>query len=250
MGAECQILEGYLSIRAALEAGFRDIHQILIDEDKRLDRRLGRLVRQAKAAGVTVSFVSRAAVEKSASGGSHGGLIAQVSERRYCQLEDLLPKDGPAFIVMLDGIEDPYNFAGAMRALYAAGVDGAVLRPRNWSSASALVGRASAGTIERLPLAIAESAADAAEFYRDHGLAMACAAKTEASRSLYDADLTQPLFLLIGGEKRGITRSLLSSAELPLHIPYGRDFRHSLGAVGAASVIAFEVLRQRRCKSL
>ena len=34
MGAECHILEGYLSIRAALEAGFRDIHQILIDEDK------------------------------------------------------------------------------------------------------------------------------------------------------------------------------------------------------------------------
>ena len=184
MPPECHILEGYLSIQAALEAGFRDVHQILIDESRRRDRRLRGLRRQAQAAGVPVVFASRAVIEKSASGGTHGGLIARASERRFCQLDELLPQDGAAFIVMLDGIEDPYNFAGAIRALYAAGVDGAVLRPRNWSSASALVGRASAGAIERLPLAIAESAAEAAEFYRGRGLAIACAAKTESSRSL------------------------------------------------------------------
>lgn len=250
MPPECQILEGYLSILAALEAGFRDVHQILIDESKRRDRRLRGLRRQAQAAGVPVIFAARAAIENCASGSTHGGLIARVSERRFCQLDDLLPTDGAAFIVMLDGIEDPFNFAGAMRALYAAGVDGAVLRPRNWSSASALVGRASAGAIERLPLAIADSATEAAEFYRGRGLAIACAAKTESSRSLYEADLARPLFLLIGGEKRGVTRSFLRAADLSLRVPYGRDFGHSLGAVGAASVIAFEVMRQRRCKSL
>lgn len=250
MPPECHILEGYLSIRAALEAGFRDVHQILIDESKRRDSRLRGLRRQAQEADVSVSFVSRAAIDKCANGGSHGGLIAWVSERRYCQLDELPPQDGAAFVVMLDGIEDPYNFAGALRALYAAGVDGAVLRPRNWSSASALVGRASAGAIERLPLGIADSAAEAAEFYRGQGLAIACAAKTDASRSIYEADLTRPLFLLIGGEKRGVTRSFLRAADLHLRVPYGRDFGQSLGAVGAASVIAFEVMRQRRCKSL
>ncbi len=248
MASDCHILEGYLSIQAALEAGNRDIHQILIDERKRRDRRLGRLRRQAQAAGVAVSVVARAAIEKYASGGSHGGLIALVSERRFCRLDDLLPKTGAAFIAMLDGIEDPYNFAGAIRALYAAGVDGAVLRPRNWSSTSALVGRASAGTIERLPLAIAETATDAAEFFRGRGLAIACAAKAESSRSIYEVDLTPPLFLLIGGEKRGVTRSFQRSADLRLQVPYGRDFEHSLGTVGAASVIAFEVMRQRCCK--
>lgn len=249
MPPECQILEGCLSIQAALEAGYRDVHELLIDEKKRRDRRLRGLRRKAQAAGVAVSFVARAAIERRASGGSHGGLIALVSERRFCQLDELLPKNGAAFIVMLDGIEDPYNFAGAIRAFYAAGIDGAVLRPRNWSSASALVGRASAGTIERLPLAIAETAADAAEFYRGRGLAIACAAKTASSRSIYEVDLAPPLFLLIGGEKRGVTRSFLRSADLCLQAPYGRDFAHSLGTVGAASVIAFEVMRQRRCNN-
>ena len=245
MPADGPILEGFLSIQAALEAGFRDLHQILVDESKRSDRRLGGLLKKAKAAGVAVSFVSRATIEASASGNSHGGVIARAGERRYCELADLLPAAGAAFIVMLDGIEDPYNFAGAMRALYAAGADGVVLRPRNWTSAAALVGRASAGTIERAPLAIAETAAEAAEFYRERGLAIACAAKTESARALYDVDLTAPLFLLLGGERRGVTRSFLRAADWHLQIPYGRDFGQSLGTVGAAAVIAFEVLRQR-----
>lgn len=246
MTADCQILEGVVSIQAALEACWRDIHQIEIDEHKRSDRRLIRLRRVAQAAGVDVAYAARAAIDERASGSSHGGAIALVGERRYSQLADLPPADGAAFIVMLDGIEDPYNFGGAIRALYAAGVDGLVLRPRNWSSASALVGRASGGAIERLPLAIAESAADAADFYRRRGLVIACAAKTQLARSLYEADLTAPLFLLLGGERRGVTRSFLRQADLPLQIPYGRAFDQSLGTVGAAAAIGFEVLRQRR----
>lgn len=242
-------LEGFLSVQAALEADFRDVRQILIDGNKRFDRRLTQLRRAAQAAGVDVAFVSQETIDERASGGSHGGVLAEVSERRFCQLADLLPAHDAAFIVMLDGIEDPYNFAGALRALYAAGSHGAVVRPRNWTSAAALVGRASAGSIERLPLALAASPAAAAAFYRGQGLAIACAATGDSTQSLYQTDLTVPLFLLIGGERRGITRSFLRSADLQLQIPYGRDFAGALGAVSAASVIGFEVLRQRRCKS-
>lgn len=242
-------LEGLLSVQSALSAGYRDLHQVLIDENKRFDRRLNDFRRSAESAGVEVHFAPRKIIDERASGESHGGVIAEVGERRYCQLAELLPAKDAAFIVMLDGIEDPYNFAGAIRALYAAGVHGAVVRPRNWTSASALVGRASAGTIERLPLALAESVAEAADFFRGEGLAIACAAQSDSSRSLYQTDLTLPLFLLIGGERRGVTRSFLRAADRQLRIPYGREFAGALGAVSAASVIGFEVMRQRRCKS-
>ncbi len=242
-------LEGLLSVQAALEAGFRDVHHILIDENKRFDRRLIDLSRLAESAGVEVRFAPRGIIDERASGESHGGVIAEVGERRFCQLADLLPVDEAAFIVMLDGIEDPYNFAGAIRALYAAGAHGAVVRPRNWTSATALVGRASAGTIERLPLAVAESAAEAAEYYRRQRLVIACTAQSDSAQSLYQADLTAPLFLLVGGERRGVTRSFRRAADLQLRIPYGRDFAGALGSVSAASVIGFEAMRQRRCNS-
>ncbi len=248
MVADHFLLEGHVSIAAAIEAGQRVIHQLLIDENKRYDRRLSKLCRLAQNRGIAVSMLPRESIDQIASGNSHGGAVAWAGERRLQHLADLLPGAKPAFIVMLDGIEDPYNFAGSVRALYAAGADGLVLRPRNWTSASAIVGRASAGASERIPLAIAQSPAEAAEFYRQRGLQIAIAAKTGRARSLFQADLKQSLFLLIGGERRGTSRSIEQVADLHLEIPYGQDFSQSLATVSAAAVIAFEVMRQRQQK--
>jgi 23S rRNA (guanosine2251-2'-O)-methyltransferase len=106
------------------------------------------------------------------------------------------------------------------------------------------VTRASAGASELLPTAVCDTTLEAADFFRGHGLTIACTARKSAV-SLYECDLTQPLFLLIGGEKRGITRSFLEQADLLLRIPYGRSFPYSLGAAASTAVVAFEVLRQR-----
>ncbi|MCY4146248.1 MAG: RNA methyltransferase [Chloroflexi bacterium] len=244
MSAET-LLEGWLSIQAALATGSRTIHQLLLDEGKRYDWRMSQLARQAVAAGISVAYRPRADIDSMADGASHGGIVALVGERRFVSLDRLLEADSAAFIVMLDGIEDPYNFGGAIRALYAAGAHGLVLRPRNWTSASAIVGRASAGASERIPVAIAQHAAAAAQFFRARGLAVAQAANAAESTSLFAADLTQPLFLLIGGERRGLPRSLSQRADMQLRIPYGREFSASLGTVSAVAAIAFEVLRQR-----
>jgi len=73
-------------------------------------------------------------------------------------------------------------------------------------------------------------------------------ADEERAIPLYDADLSGPLFLVIGGEKRGITRSFRDGADLRLAIPYGSAFDQSLGTAAATAVIAFEVLRQRRSR--
>jgi 23S rRNA (guanosine2251-2'-O)-methyltransferase len=112
-------------------------------------------------------------------------------------------------------------------------------------SAAAVVARASAGASERIATAVAETAQDAADAFRARGLVIAVTDITRAV-DVYDADLTEPLFLLVGGEKRGVTRAFADAADVRLRIPYGRDFRMSLGTAGAAAVLAFEVMRQRR----
>ncbi|MCY3575448.1 MAG: RNA methyltransferase [Chloroflexi bacterium] len=240
-----QMLEGRLSIQAALTAGSREIQQLLLDDAKRYDWSLSQLARQADAAGIPISYRPRAVIDKQAGGSSHGGILALVGERRTTSLESLLEVDSPAFIVMLDGIEDPYNFGGAVRAIYTAGAQGLVVRPRNWGKSTAIIGRASAGASERIKMAVAQNAAEAAEVFQARGLVIAQTANDAAAMSLFAADLTQPLFLLIGGERRGLTRSVLQRADMQLRIPYGREFPGSLGTISAAAILAFEVLRQR-----
>lgn len=238
-------LEGFLSILAAIESESRPIHQVLIHEKKRYDKRLAYLRHTAERADINVEYVPQDTIDQHVDGNTHGGVVALVGDRRFVELDALLPDDGIPFIVMLDGIEDPFNFGSAIRALYAAGVDGVVVRPRNWTTASSVVGRSSAGASERIKMAIADTAEDAAAFYRGHHLVIATTAKSDNSQSIFSAMLTRPLFLLIGGERRGVTRSFVNQADMLLEIPYGREFEQSLGTVNATSIIAFEVLRQR-----
>ncbi len=149
-----------------------------------------------------------------------------------------------AFIVMLDGIEDPFNHGQAVRALFAAGVDGLVVR-RSWETALAVVTRASAGASELMPTATAVDPEEAAEVCHAAGMRVACAVADAEAVELHQADLRGGLLLLIGGERRGVTRSVVEGADLLVRIGYGRERAPDLGAAAAAAVIGFEALRQR-----
>jgi 23S rRNA (guanosine2251-2'-O)-methyltransferase len=237
-------LEGAISVEAAITAVSRPIHTIYIQKGKS-NTAVRRVQTAAQRANLPVQMVDKAFISKKADGRTHGGVLAQVGERHFQTMAQLITNNPSPFIVMLDGVEDPFNFGQAVRAFYAAGADGLILRPRNWMSAASVVARASAGASELMPTAVAETAENAANFYRRQNLIIACTSDKGAS-PLYEADMTKPLFLLVGGEKRGITRSFMDQADLRLQIPYARPFPYSLGTAVSASVIAFELMRQRR----
>ena len=157
------------------------------------------------------------------------------------KLEDIRPD---SFYVYLEGIEDPYNFGYAIRSLYAAGVSGVILPPRNWMTAGGVVARASAGASECLPLYQAEGE-DAVRLFREAGYSILCAGIRD-SVSVFEEHFAYPVLLVVGGEKRGISRSLLDAADRIVRIDYGRDFSGSLSAASAATVLAFEIFRQNR----
>ena len=239
------LLEGHISVQAALRSGSREVSALLLREGRH-DASVRALEHHAHAQNIPVRRLSAPDMDALVQGKTHGGVAATVGPRRFAPPESLLPVSGPAFIAMIDGVEDPFNFGQSVRCLWASGAHGLVVRPRNWMSAAAVVARASAGASELIPTAIADTAESAAAFFREQGLVIACADEAaHGTVSLYDADLTQPLFLLIGGEKRGITRSFAGQADLRLRIPYGRANAHALGTASAAAILAFEILRQR-----
>ena len=245
---EIILLEGSAAIRGALLGGVRTIDRILLSRMKKPNRFHTWLLAEAGRREVTVERVEPEEIDERASGRTHGGLLAEAGLRRHDPLSVIASSDPdtpPRLVVMLDGIEDPYNLGFAVRTLWAAGIDGVVLRNRSWGGAEGTILRSSAGAYDLMPIAQVESAEEGAQTCRRAGMLVAATAHGQKSRSLYEADLARPLFLLIGGERRGITRSFLEEADLVIHIPYGREFDGSLGAASAAAVIGFEAMRQR-----
>lgn len=247
--AEPVLLEGFISVEAALEVASRPLRSVLLRHGLE-GPRVSRLLNLARRREVPVETVSPDEIDRLATGKTHGGILAVAGRRRYLPAESLLSTSAGSsrLVVMLDGLEDPFNLGQAIRALYASGVDGLLLRERDWSRVDGLIARASAGASERMDTAIVTSSLQASELGRRAGLRVSCAvsAATRQAVPLYRADLTGDLLLIIGGEKRGISREVVQAAEERVVIPYGRPFRQSLGLVAATAALAFEAARQRR----
>ncbi len=244
---QSNLLEGMTSISALLntppEINDRKVIKIQIDESKRRSKsaEIGFLVAKSKELGFILEFVTGEAVDAITVGSSHGGIVAFCTDRSYPTLnKDLIAPNG--FYVYLEGIEDPYNFGNAIRSLYAAGVSGIVIPPRNWMSASAVVAKSSAGASERLPIYVSDAESVATIFHRA-GYRVLCAGIRD-SVSVFEAEISYPVLLVIGGEKRGISRNILAQADEILRIDYGREFRGSLSASSSAAVLAFEIMRK------
>ena len=245
---DSRIMEGMTSIRAVLEGKHRKIERVLFDREREAAhiKELAFLRHRGDELGFDVVGCGAAEIDEMTLGNSHGGIVAVCSDR---SLPELKPENvnENGFWVMLEGIEDPYNFGYCLRSLYAAGVDGVVLPPRNWLSAAGVVCRASAGASERFDVYVSD-AVEAAEIMKKKGYTVVAADKTANAVSVYDADITKPVFLMIGGEKRGINRAALDTCDMTVMLDYGRRFDAALSAASAASVIAFEIFRKGRGK--
>lgn len=242
------ILEGMTSISALLNSQVqnnRKIETIWIDQAKKKAkaREIGFLNAKAQEHRFEIKFVSSQQIEEITVGSSHGGIIAFCTERTLPPLSaaDILPN---GFYVYLEGIEDPYNFGYTLRSLYAAGVNGVILPPRNWMNAAGVVARASAGASELLSI-YTGAAEDVIKLFKQSRYQVLCAG-IRNSVSIFESDFHYPLLLVIGGEKRGISGKLLEQADQIVRIDYGTAFRGSLSSASAATVIAFEIFRQNK----
>ena len=151
-----------------------------------------------------------------------------------------IPQSG--FFCMIQGIEDPYNFGYALRSLYACGCDGIILPERNWMSAAGVVARSSAGASELFPIFSAD-AEDTVDLFKKKGFTVVCA-EEKTENILGKCDIKYPLLLIVGGEKRGISRAIIDKADLLVKIDYQRYFRASLSAASATTMFAYEIMRQ------
>ncbi len=276
-----ELLHGYIATQAALRGGQREVFRVWLDRD-RDDNTTRRLTQACKQLGVRYTPAARDDIDQAAGGKSgHGGVLTEVGARRFVDADALFAPPTPtpqapppevsespasestdaadqqaaaapdvtrpAFVAMLDGIEDPFNFGQSVRALYAAGCTGLFVRPRNWTTAAAVVARASAGATERIDMAIVEGPEDAAQAAEKHGVMVVATGQADDAVPYTRVDFTGPTLLMIGGERRGLQRSFLAQCAQVVSIPYGDGvhFPAALGTVAACSILGFEIARQR-----
>jgi TrmH family RNA methyltransferase len=156
----------------------------------------------------------------------------------------VLRPDAIRFCVLLDDIQDPGNAGSILRTAAAAGADAALFSARCAYAWSPKVLRAAMGAHFRI--AVHEDVDLPAFVAAFRGAAVATDAA--AATSVFDADLSGPLALLIGNEGSGLSPALRAVAHHAVRIPMAAG-SESLNAGVAAAVCLFERVRQTRRKA-
>jgi len=175
------------------------------------------------------------------------GLVAEVAEYEYMELADLLEKlrgqEKPAFVVMLDGLEDVHNLGAILRSADAVGIDALIIPKHGSVSLGGTVARLSAGAIEYVPVVLVTNLNSAIQKLKKAGIWFVGtdASNSEDYRSI---DMTIPICIVIGSEGRGISRLVKEACDFKVHLPMIGKIA-SLNASVAAALLMYEVYNQR-----
>ncbi|HEV2719082.1 MAG TPA: 23S rRNA (guanosine(2251)-2'-O)-methyltransferase RlmB [Thermoanaerobaculia bacterium] len=201
--------------------------------------KLQRAIAEAKRAGVPVRQLTGEQIDRLAGRGVHNGVVADVSEGKYADFDDVVAT--ASFVLILDGITDPQNFGAILRVAEAFGVELVVIPQHESVGLTPAAVKASAGASEWVPVAQVTNLARALETLETNGFwRYAAAAGGDAPSSI---DFTGKVAIVLGNEGKGIRRNVGEHCDRVVTIPM-QGHVDSLNVATAAAVLCYEVRRQ------
>lgn len=238
-----QLAYGIQAVRVALARGC--VERIYVQQDLG-ERRLGRLAADIARSSMPVSRVDAAELQRLTGTAKHQGVAALVhgprtlTEREAMDHVAGLPR---AFLLVLDGVEDPRNFGALLRTANAAGVDLVVTSRNRNVGLTPVVSKVACGAAEAQLLAEVGNLARFLQHLSAAGIRVV-GTDEEAPLSLFEAGLDGPIALVLGAEGQGMRRLTRERCDMLVRLPM-QGVVESLNVAVAAGICLYECQRQR-----
>jgi len=237
-------IEGRNAVLEAFRSG-RTIDKLFV-LDGCQDGPVRTIIREARKYDTIISYVTRERLDQLSATGKHQGVIAYGAAYEYAEVEDMLAaareKGEAPFLILLDGIEDPYNLGAIIRTANLAGAHGVIIPKRRAAGLTAAVARTSAGALNYTPVAKVTNLVAAIESLKKQGMWFVCG--DMGAEVMYKVNLKGSIGLVIGNEGEGVSKLVREHCDMIASIPMKGEIG-SLNASVAAGVLAYEIVRQR-----
>lgn len=238
------LIYGRHPIMEALEAG-QAFDKIFIQSPAKTGI-LKEIKQKAYDMGITVQSVPFEKLKR-LTNATHQGVAGFLSLIQYYSVEDILSQayemGEMPLMVILDGIQDVRNFGAIVRSAHCFNAHAIIIAKQGVAPISADAIKASAGALTSFPICRVDNLGDTIQYLKDNGLTVAATAITQ-STPLQQANLNQPLALILGSEEKGVQHQLLRLSDMKIQIQHSKNF-DSLNVSVAAGIIFHEILHQR-----
>ena len=241
------ILYGRNSVMEALK-GDREIDKIFVQKGEK-EGSVIKIISLAKSKAVIVQEVEKAKLDELTGREKHQGVLAYVAAHEYVTVDEILEeanqKGEAPFVIILDNIQDPHNLGAIIRTAHNAGAHGIIIPKRRAVGLTGVVAKSSAGALEYMKVAKVSNIVQTIRELKEKGLWIACADMD--GKTLYEENLTGPIGIVVGSEGEGVSKLTKENCDYIVSVPmYGKVT--SLNASVAASLMVYEVVRQRNFK--
>ena len=240
------IIFGIHAVEALLKKTPDRITHVALLQDRQ-DKKIQSLAELAKRNHLRVEFHTRVELDRMCDNANHQGVIAfSGAAKKYAEkdLESILENlKEPAFLLILDGVQDPHNLGAIIRSADAAGVH-AVIAPKDKAvGITGTVSKVACGAAETMPFIQVTNLARTLEMLKEKNIWIYGAAG-EAETSLYQTKLKGSVAIVLGAEGDGLRRLTRDLCDFLVKIPMHGSVS-SLNVSVASGVFMFEVVRQR-----
>ncbi|SDS05403.1 23S rRNA (guanosine(2251)-2'-O)-methyltransferase RlmB [Christiangramia echinicola] len=235
---------GIRTVIEAIESG-KSIEKIFVQKglSGSLFQELNRHLRKGNFA---VSYVPVEKLNK-LSKGNHQGVVANISPISFISLEKMVEdsrdNSTPPLFLLLDGLTDVRNFGAIIRTAECCGVSGIIIPEKGSAPINADTVKTSAGAVFNIPICKVNHIKDALFHLQTYDIKIV-AATEKTDQVIYDIDLKQPLAIIMGNEEKGVSNSILKSADFKAKLPMQGSIA-SLNVSVACGAFLYEVVRQR-----
>jgi len=236
---------GVRAVSEALQSGHK-VNRVYLAKESRAAG-AARVVDEARAAGVRFDYVPQAKLNELTGTREHQGVAAVMSPVDYVPLDALLAQcPAKATLLVLDQVQHPKNLGMLVRTAVGAGVSGVVLTARGGALLDESILRASAGTVLRVPIAVAKNLAQALRLLRDAGF-WNYALDAGGAMDVFQVNWPDRCALVMGNETTGLRPGVLKVCDEIVSIPLANDL-DSLNVSVAAGIALFQVHAARRAE--
>jgi len=241
--SESVYIGGFHAVIAALEDGQNKPREVLL-ASHRHDERSRRVTELARELGVPLRLVAKSDLDLAAPELRHQGVLALMPAQSFSGEDTLdLPATPDKLVLVLDGVQDPYNLGACLRTAEAAGVNAVILPKDRAVGLTPIVRKAAAGAAERVPVIAVTNLSRTLKRLAELGYWVTGLAG-EAEQSLFESDLSGPRVIVMGAEAEGLRRLTKEHCHQLVRIPMAGK-AESLNVSVAAAVCLYEAVRQR-----
>lgn len=247
--SKSQYITGLRAVEQILATESTDIRRIYA-EYQTANPRVEAIIKAARQNNIEIQPANRARLTQISGESRHQGVVAEVRRSTLLDeaglrtmVEERLQEGRPILLLVLDGVQDPHNLGACMRTADAAGVDAVIVPRHGAASLGPTVSKVAAGAAEQLHFVPVGNLGRVLGWLGDYGV-RCVGTSDKADSSLFEADLSGSVALIMGREHTGLSKGIMSRCDTLVSLPM-QGVVSSLNVSVATGICLYEIVRQR-----